>query len=155
MRTLKDAFWAQSFNRYTGDKLRSVVMPIGGIGTGTVGLTGRGSFTDWEIFNRSAVGLILPYTFGAISVSDGSTPAAPRLLEGPFLPSFQGETGLPAAWLSGAPRFREAAFAGAYPFCTVQFTDPARACPRQARSMESVDSARRGRVGDAARQPSL
>ena len=35
---------------YTGEHLREVAFPLGGIGTGSVCLTGRGAFVDWEIF---------------------------------------------------------------------------------------------------------
>ncbi|WP_156113403.1 GH116 family glycosyl-hydrolase [Wocania ichthyoenteri] len=31
-------------------------MPVGGIGTGTVSITGTGAFSDWEIMNSPAKG---------------------------------------------------------------------------------------------------
>src|SRR5215475_11942850 len=36
----------------TGEQLSEVAFPLGGIGTGTVSLGGRGQLRDWEIFNR-------------------------------------------------------------------------------------------------------
>ena len=42
--------------RYTGEKLARIALPIGGIGTGTVSLGGRGQLRDWEIMNQPARG---------------------------------------------------------------------------------------------------
>src|SRR5580765_5840442 len=51
---------------FAGEHLSEVAFPLGGIGTGTVSLGGRGQLRDWEIFNRPAKGKHLPYTFFAI-----------------------------------------------------------------------------------------
>ena len=45
--------------------------PLGGIGTGTVSLGGRGQLRDWEIFNRPDKGNELSYAFPAIWVKVG------------------------------------------------------------------------------------
>ena len=37
---------------YRKNKLKEIIFPLGGIGTGSVGLAGNGEFVDWEIFNR-------------------------------------------------------------------------------------------------------
>ena len=34
---------------YTKESLREISFPLGGIGTGCIGLAGNGSLTDWEI----------------------------------------------------------------------------------------------------------
>ena len=34
---------------YQGDTLREISFPLGGIGSGSVGLAGNGSLVDWEI----------------------------------------------------------------------------------------------------------
>ena len=39
-------------NCYEGEALRMLAFPLGGIGTGTISLGGRGNLRDWEIFNR-------------------------------------------------------------------------------------------------------
>src|SRR5580700_2433789 len=49
-----------------------ISMPVGGIGTGTVGFGGRGQLRDWELENHPAVGLAAPLTFFACHVSSGS-----------------------------------------------------------------------------------
>ena len=38
--------------RYGPDKLGRIALPLGGIGTGTVSLGGRGDLRDWEIMNH-------------------------------------------------------------------------------------------------------
>lgn len=37
---------------YTGAKTSQISFPLGGIGTGSIGLAGNGRLIDWEIFNR-------------------------------------------------------------------------------------------------------
>jgi len=34
---------------YEGDSLRRVKMPLGGVGTGTISLAGRGALVDWNV----------------------------------------------------------------------------------------------------------
>ncbi|MFB9052723.1 hypothetical protein ACFFVB_06475 [Formosa undariae] len=41
---------------YTGEYLKRVAMPVGGIGTGTISLTGNGAIHDWEIMSFPAKG---------------------------------------------------------------------------------------------------
>ncbi len=41
---------------YAGENLSEVAMPLGGIGTGTVSIGGRGDLRDWELGNRGALG---------------------------------------------------------------------------------------------------
>ena len=43
---------------YDRDHLARIAMPIGGIGTGTVSLGGRGDLRDWELMNRPAKGFV-------------------------------------------------------------------------------------------------
>src|SRR5215211_6407349 len=78
---------------YAGDTLREIAFPLGGIGTGTVSLGGRGQLRDWEIFNRPGKGRDLPYTFFALwAQPDGGDPIA-RVLESRLQPPFGGATG--------------------------------------------------------------
>ena len=37
---------------YTGRQLAMIAFPLGGIGTGSISLGGRGQLRDWEIYNR-------------------------------------------------------------------------------------------------------
>ena len=37
---------------YENEYLREISFPVGGIGTGSIGIAGNGRLIDWEIFNR-------------------------------------------------------------------------------------------------------
>ena len=67
--------------KYTGNSLREISFPLGGIGTGSVGLAGNGRFTDWEIFNRPNKLSINGYTHIAVRVRDGERSFC-RVLQG-------------------------------------------------------------------------
>lgn len=110
---------------FTGESLREIAFPLGGIGTGTVSLGGRGNLRDWEIFNHPAKGRHLPYTFFAIwARQKGGAPVA-RVLERRLLPPYGGGSGPSTAFVSGLPRLREARFAGGYPIASIEFEDEA------------------------------
>ena len=113
---------------YEGEALRRVKMPIGGIGTGTVSLSGRGSLVDWELDNRPAKGHVpssgnwAPHFAIRCVTEDGRTVA--RLLEGPLRPEeFEGASGCPVK-NQGFPRFGKAVFKAAYPLAQVELSDP-------------------------------
>jgi non-lysosomal glucosylceramidase len=109
--------------RFTGAQLGEIAFPIGGIGTGTVALGGRGEFRDWEIFNRPNKNKSLPFTFVALWArhSDG-TPMV-KVVEAPLRPPFRGGDGVPRSGAQGLPRFEGATFNGAYPFAEITFED--------------------------------
>jgi len=108
---------------YTGEHLKEIAFPLGGIGTGTVSLGGRGELRDWEIFNRPGKGKILPYTFTAIyAKASGKEPAA-RVLESRLQPPYVNGHGLSPALVSGLPRLDGAIFHGEYPFAHIDFQD--------------------------------
>ena len=108
---------------FQGTALQEAAFPLGGIGTGTVSLGGRGQLRDWEIFNRPGKGKSLPYTFFSLwAQPEGGTPIA-RVLEARFQPPYSGGFGLPAYLAAGLPRLASARFAGAYPLAHVDFDD--------------------------------
>jgi uncharacterized protein (DUF608 family) len=110
---------------FTGRQLREIAFPLGGIGTGSISLGGRGNLRDWEIFNRADKGrspkVALPTIFA--QWSDGQTTA--KVIEAEHQPPFDGHR----FWddntdcTVGLPRFRLATFAGAFPFAKIQFSD--------------------------------
>ena len=51
---------------YRDRALARVALPLGGIGTGTVSLGGRGDLRDWELTNRPGKGFSPPHAFFAI-----------------------------------------------------------------------------------------
>ena len=108
---------------FTGQNLKEIAFPLGGIGTGTVSLGGRGDLRDWEIFNHPDKGKRLPYTFvGIWAKKAGSEPVA-RLLESQLQPSFSVGPGMPPDFLCGLPRLQNARFKGEYPLAHIDFED--------------------------------
>lgn len=112
--------------RYDAAHSLRIAMPLGGIGTGTVSLGGRGDLRDWEIVNRPAKGWSPRSSFFAVraAAADGEEPVV-RALEGPIdLVLYEGAHGA-AVPNHGLPRFRNSEFLAAYPFGQVALTDPA------------------------------
>ena len=52
--------------RYEGAKTKNISFPIGGIGSGCIGLYGNGELADFEIFNRPNKNSGAGYTFFAV-----------------------------------------------------------------------------------------
>ena len=110
---------------FTGRNLKMIAFPLGGIGTGTVSLGGRGQLRDWEIFNRPDKGNELDYAFPAVWVKVGDREPVVRALESRLQPPYdRNSSGLGSNNAPGLPRFAEATFTGAYPFARLAFRDP-------------------------------
>lgn len=110
---------------FSGESLREIAFPLGGIGTGTVSLGGRGNLRDWEIFNRPGKGKILPYTFFSVWAKPEGGEAVARIAERRFLPPYVDGRGLAPAQAYGLPRLADATFRGEYPFAWIGFQDDA------------------------------
>ncbi|MCX6560757.1 MAG: GH116 family glycosyl-hydrolase, partial [Candidatus Aminicenantes bacterium] len=108
---------------FEGQALREVAFPLGGIGTGTVSLGGRGNLRDWEIFNRPDKGVDLPFTFFALFCRPEGEKPVVRVLEGRLQPPFTGGDGLHRSQVPGLPRMEKARFIGEYPFAAVEMED--------------------------------
>jgi uncharacterized protein (DUF608 family) len=118
---------------YAAEQLRCIGLPLGGIGTGTISLGGRGQLFDWEIHNHPAKGeagaamirqnaYFGPSLF-TLAVKPEGGKRVLRALEGALLPSYGGSHGVKSPF-HGAPRFRECSFRAAYPFGQVCLSDP-------------------------------
>jgi len=113
---------------YDDEHLARIALPLGGIGTGTVSLGGRGDLRDWEIMNRPAKGFTPTRgsagPFFAIFVKDAAGRTQARALEGPIdFSQYEGASGSTAV-NHGLPRFRQCRFAAAYPLGQVMLADP-------------------------------
>jgi non-lysosomal glucosylceramidase len=109
---------------FAGPNLNMIAFPLGGIGTGTISLGGRGQLRDWEIFNRPDKGNSPDYAFGAVWAQiEGQEPVA-RILESRLTPPYEGSSGLGANNVPGLPRLESTTFTGAYPFARIEFRDP-------------------------------
>lgn len=114
---------------YDANHLTRVALPIGGIGTGTISLGGRGDLRDWEIMNNPAKNFI-PQGTGrgcfpsvVLSVCDPEGKRVTRLMEGPLEDwEYEGASGCPVP-NHGLPRFRECSFDAGYPFGRVNLSD--------------------------------
>lgn len=109
--------------RYDQEHLSRIAMPLGGIGTGTVSLGGRGDLRDWEIVNRPAKGFVPNPSFFALYAKPAGGQAVTRVLEGVIEPPYEGPRGSTVP-NHGLPRFRTCSFHAAYPFGQVGLSDP-------------------------------
>lgn len=126
--------WNESWpvlKTYEGKYLDEVAMPLGGIGTGTVSIGGKGDLRDWEIMNRGALGYLPAFKlveptiangpFFALYYKEQNKAAEIKVLEGPVaVKDYYGDWGSEAI-NSGFPRFEETTFAAAYPLAQVNF----------------------------------
>ena len=119
-----------SLTTYDSEHLQRVALPLGGIGTGSVSLGGRGELRDWEIMNVPGKGYSTvtdgnDAPFFAIYTRRESGETATRMLAGPLYPQeYLHCEGRPVNH-HGLPRFRNASFEAAYPFGQVSLRDDA------------------------------
>ena len=109
---------------YDAQHLRQVVLPMGGIGCGTVGLKGSGELRDFELFNNPNVNDAENLAF-AITARGKKTPVASALLAGPMEDYQVVGAGGTRHQHAGYPRFEDVSFDAAFPFGTVHLRDKA------------------------------
>lgn len=80
---------------YKGEKTKEISFPLGGIGTGCIGLAGNGSLIDWEIFNRPNKGSINGFSHFAIKAEAGGRVLDARVLNGDIQLPYTGTLGNP------------------------------------------------------------
>jgi len=108
---------------------RNISFPLGGIGTGCIGLSGTGRLIDWEIFNRPNKLSYNGMSHFAVKAERGGKVLDVRVLNGPYLGDRSGSPktfgfGPPRETMAGVPHFRECEFRGEFPFAELVFTDP-------------------------------
>ena len=119
-----------SGRHYTGDARRMVAMPLGGIGTGNVALSGTGRLTQWQLHNQGNHLGALPQSLFAIRLCGLEPPFSfPRVLQGPAVAAHPEPAplvnddqagGTPSfAW----PGVQGTSFTGAYPYARVGYED--------------------------------
>ena len=113
---------------YDSAHLQKIALPLGGIGTGTVSLGGRGELRDWEIMNVPAKGFSTVTTgnnapFFSIYVKEkDKKPQSKALLGSLYDNEYLHYEGRPVD-NHGLPRFETASFDAAYPFGQVNLED--------------------------------
>ncbi len=117
---------------YQGRKTANISFPLGGIGSGSIGLSGNGELTDWEIFNRPNKNSRNGYTHFAIKASN-SRGSVTKVLQGDTNSSLLGSNlgtihsgfgfGPAGITMAGFPHFRDVSFDGFFPFANLTFND--------------------------------
>ncbi len=120
---------------YTGMQTSQISFPLGGIGTGSVGLGGNGRLLDWEIFNNANKNSLNGLTHFALRTERDGQVIDARVLHGDLPPPY---TGIPQreggfwgfGWgprretLCGMQHFRDHSFLGEFPLARVKLSDP-------------------------------
>ncbi len=122
---------------YSGDDLKEIRFPIGGVGSGCISMNGKGALVDWEVADRPNAQSRPDFTFIGLRVGQkGQGQRRFRVLEGPVTENLMGNgpahfsaggygMGVRYAIAAGLPRFPEAEFVGRFPFAKVSLADPA------------------------------
>ncbi len=119
---------------YEGAKTREISFPLGGIGSGCIGLAGDGRLVDWEIFNRPNKGSVNGYTHFAVKAERDGEVLDARTLQGDLLPPYSGSlkaapgatpfgSGPPRGLLAALPHFRTLRFRGEFPIAALSLRD--------------------------------
>jgi len=130
--TADDEIWKSApwpvIKHYDNAHLKEVALPLGGIGTGTVSLGGRGELRDWAIMNvparkYSTVTDGNDAPFFAIYTKKPNAKPQSKLLAGPLYDDeYLHYEGRPVNH-HGLPRFAKASFDAAYPLGQVMLSD--------------------------------
>ncbi len=113
-----------------------ISFPLGGIGSGCIGLAGNGSLIDWEIFNRPSKCSRNGLSHFAVRAEEEGKVTAFRILNGDLPAPYNGEHqtqpghrgfgyGPATDTLSSWPHFPEHEFSGNYPVAEITFKDDA------------------------------
>ncbi len=121
---------------YSGENLKEIIFPLGGLGTGSIGLAGNGSLVDWEIFNRPDKGSHNGYSRFSIRAEYPDGRVAAKLIQGdhlrdlsgPYAPTDPGAhraygNGPEFAAMAGYSHFKRVRFDGRFPYATLTFSD--------------------------------
>jgi len=112
---------------YRNEKLKEISFPIGGIGSGCVGIAGNGRFIDWEIQNRPNKESVNDISHFAIKAEKDGKVIDVRVLNGDLLPPYSGNQnfgfGPKGETMAGMPHFRNVEFKGEFPFAELTFWD--------------------------------
>lgn len=121
--------------KYPNGHNSAISFPLGGIGTGSIGLSGAGQLIDWEIMNRPDKGSHNGYSHLAVKAERGGELVDVRVLNGDMAPPYTGTSsfgeagnrfagygfGANKCLLPGLPHFREVEFDGEFPFARLTF----------------------------------
>lgn len=121
--------------KYEGKKAQEISFPVGGIGTGCIGIAGNGMLVDWEIRNRPNKCSYNGFSFFAVKAEKDGEVKDVRVLSGDLPAPYTGTPrteefingygfGPQRSTLAGVPHFTKCVFDGSYPFARLTFEDP-------------------------------
>ena len=118
--------------KYEDRKTKNISFPLGGIGTGCIGLAGNGELIDWEIFNRPNKGTRNGYSHFAVKAVTGDQTVV-KILHGDTNEDYIGtrhpdiaggfDFGPRYNSMAGLPHFRNVEFEGTFPMAKLRFHD--------------------------------
>lgn len=119
--------------RYCGRSTAQISFPLGGIGTGSIGLGGNGRFLDVEIGNAPNKDSSGEFTHFAVKAERTGRVLDARVLQGDLQPPYVGHGGRPLytgygfgpdrGSMAGMPHFTDCEFDGAFPLARLAFSD--------------------------------
>lgn len=118
---------------YKGAKTKEISFPLGGIGSGCIGLSGNGRLIDWEIFNRPNKNSLNGFSHFSVKAERNGKLIGARVLQGDLQPPFSGGTagahshgfgfGPARETMAGLPHFKDVEFRGEFPLCELSMKD--------------------------------
>ena len=115
---------------FEGQNTNEISFPLGGIGTGSIGLAGNGRLIDWEIYGKANKGTVNGCTHFAVKAAKAGKTTDARVVCGDVYKDLAGQTGmnfglgLTNCSMQGFPHFRSCKFTGEFPIATLEFDDP-------------------------------
>ncbi|MBS4197609.1 GH116 family glycosyl-hydrolase [Lederbergia citri] len=115
-----------------GNNTNHISFPLGGIGSGSIGLAGNGRLIDWEIFNRPNKNSYNGFSFFAIKAEHQGEVRVAKVINSDINPPFTGSGngkfrgygfGVEREAMSGFPHFESSTFKGEFPFAEIDFMD--------------------------------
>lgn len=127
------AHQAQWMKEYTGQRIREISFPIGGIGTGCIGLRGDGRLREWEIRNHPDKGALNGFSHIAVKAEHNGQVLDARVLNTDLADGLTGQY-VDRMWfgfghgpfretMAGIPHFADGVFQAQYPFARLRFKD--------------------------------
>ncbi len=118
---------------YKGESAREISFPLGGIGTGCIGLAGNGQMLDMEIYNAPNKGSFADFSHFCIKAEKDGEVVDQRILQGDYPQShtgaFNGRNfncygfGPNRSTMAGFPNFKECEFEGCFPLAKLKLAD--------------------------------
>lgn len=114
---------------------KEISFPLGGIGSGCVGLSGDGRLIDWELHSRPNKQSVNGFTHFAIKAQQGNHVLGARVLQSDTRKDFMGSNrqaahswgyghGIDRNTMAGFVHFRNVTFHGNFPVAEVEYGDP-------------------------------